>query len=356
MSRGSLRWVGAAALAAALAASRPCAAEEDVPPARFRTGAQILGFLGLDFALLALSPPPAVDPPGNVRLVEKLTLRAWSFDASAFPTNFLAHPLAGTLYYTIARSNRSGPLESLGWASLASLTWELAEYPENVSFNDLMVTPVAGASIGESLVQLSQWLDRGPPSTGRRVLSAVLFPMKLLNGAPAADEGEAGALAANLRLISAFGAHGGPQAGVRVATRLVHFPAFGEPGEGARFGFGGNVSGLSLDARAGRSGLGDLRFTAGAALATLYQRSLQAERDGWDLLASGGVAYALRERAWDGGPLDAWSSVHVPGLGIQLRRMDGPFQMTLRADLALTFVGARSFALDGGPVMPVETL
>jgi len=56
-------------------------------------------------------------------------------------------------------------------ASLAALTWELAEFPENVSFNDLIVTPVAGASIGESLVQLSQWLDRKPGSLGRSVLS-----------------------------------------------------------------------------------------------------------------------------------------------------------------------------------------
>ena len=72
-------------------------------------------------------------PRFGEKLIDKLTLKAWSFDASAYATNFLAHPLAGTFYYTTARSNRVAPLESLGWASLASLTWELAEFPENVS-------------------------------------------------------------------------------------------------------------------------------------------------------------------------------------------------------------------------------
>src|SRR5262245_31682388 len=222
MSSKAVRSIGAAALAAALAVSRPCAAADDppAPPARLRTGAQILGFLGLDFALLTLSAAPAADPPGNVRLLDKLTLKAWSWDASAFETNFVAHPFAGTFYYTTARSNRSSPLESLAWASLASLTWEMAEYPENVSFNDLVVTPVAGASIGESLVQLSQWLDGGPRSPARSVLSAVLFPMKLLNGGPPADPFGGGALSANLRLLSGVRLHGDPELGIRLATRL----------------------------------------------------------------------------------------------------------------------------------------
>src|SRR3954467_1193242 len=237
MSRTGGRLFSAAVLSAALAVSWPCAAAEPDPPQRLRTGLQILGFLGVDFALLYLTPPPGGDPPGNVRLIDKLTLKAWSFDASAFETNFLAHPFAGTFFYTIARSNRSGPLESLGWAALSSLTWELAEFPENVSFNDLIVTPVAGASIGESMVQLSQWLDRKPRSTGRSVLAGVLFPMKLINGGPAPVESESGALAADLRLIAGSTLGRGPELGGRLATRLVHFPGFGEAGEGSQFGF-----------------------------------------------------------------------------------------------------------------------
>ena len=133
MLHGAGRSLGAAALTAGLAISRPCAAADSDAPRRIRTGAEILAFLALDFGLLYVSTAPVADPPGNVRVIDKLTLKAWSFDASSFATNFLAHPLAGSLFYTTARSNRSGPLESLGWASLASLTWEMAEFRENVS-------------------------------------------------------------------------------------------------------------------------------------------------------------------------------------------------------------------------------
>src|SRR5205085_12601998 len=159
---------------------------------------------------------------------------------------------------------------------------------------------------------LSQWLDRRPRSTAGGVLAALLFPMKLLNGGPPANDGEGGALAADLRLVSGARLGGGGQLGVRFATRLVHFQGFGEPGEGAQVGFHGNVSALSVDARAARSGLTDMRFTAGAALATVYQRWIRAEGQGWDLLASAGVTYEMRQHAWDAGPMDSWSSVHVP--------------------------------------------
>src|SRR3954469_21756460 len=121
-------FLGAGILVAALFVSSPCAAADSDPPDRVRAGAQILGFLAVDWALLYAGPGPEADPPGNVPFVDKLTFKAWSFDASAYLTNFGAHPLAGTFYYTTARSNRLGPFESLGWAMVSSLTWEMAEF------------------------------------------------------------------------------------------------------------------------------------------------------------------------------------------------------------------------------------
>jgi hypothetical protein len=351
------RFLGAAVLAAALVLSRPsAAADSDDAPQRLRTAAQIGAFLGFDFALLYLGPGPKADPPGNVRLVDKLTFKAWSFDASEFLTNFGAHPLAGTFYYTTARSNRSGPLESLAWGSLSALTWELIEFPENVSFNDLVMTPIGGASLGEAMVQHSLWLDRRPTPL-RRFLSGVLFPMKLLNGGPLPDATDTGGFAADVRLVSGGKLGGNPTLGLRFGSRLVHFPGYGEPGRGGQFGRPGNVSTLGLDIRAGSAGLADLRGGASAALLTFYRRSIDVEGNGWDLLANAGIAYDFREHTWDRGPLDTWSTVHVPGLGLELRRLQGELRASLRADVALTFGGARSFALDGTPgALPIDTL
>ncbi len=349
-------FVCAAALAATIAPTRPCRAQELDPLRPVRTGGEIAGFLALDFGLLFVTPPPAGDPPGNVKLIDKLTLKAWSFDASSFETNFSAHPFAGTFYYTTARSNRYGALASLGWASAAALAWELAEFPENVSFNDLVVTPVAGTSIGESLVQLSQWIGRKRGSNS--VLSTLLFPMKALNGGALAEERDDDALAADVRLVGGAKWHGGPELGVAMSTRLVHVPGFGQAGRGTRLGIGGDLTGLSLSARGGSSGGTHFRFTASAALFSMYQRDIGAGGDGWDFLATGGVAYDLRRHVWqDGRTPDAWSSVHVPHLGLQLRRLDGDLRVTVRADLGVTLCGARSLALDAAPgSVSIDTL
>jgi hypothetical protein len=348
------RWLGAAVLAAALMAPRPGAAADlvDPEPARARTGLELLGFLGLDFTLLTFTPPPKADPPGNVPLLDKLTFKAWSWDASEYATNFMAHPLAGTFYYTTARSNRIAPLESLGWASLAALTWELAEYPENVSFNDLIVTPVAGASIGESLVQLSRELGK----RGHPILSGLLFPMKLVNGTPPGDDSDDVALDMDFRAIAGARIGGPATGGVQFASRLVHFSGFGRPGDGAQFAFAGNSTALSFEARGGQSGLAHLHLHAGAAMASMYARDIDDRGDGWDLLASTGVGYDWIQHDWGKGPLDNWSSVRIPNLAVQARRVGGDVQVTLRADLAFTLVGARSFPIDGGAAVPIETL
>ncbi len=349
-----VEFLSAAVLVAAIALTRPGKAQQ-LEPQRLRTAAELLGFLSLDFGLLYVTPPPAGDPPGNVRLIDKLTFKAWSFDASAFDTNFLAHPFAGTFYYTTARSNRYGPLESLGWAAAASLAWELAEFPENVSFNDLVVTPVAGTSIGESMVQLSRWLARRTGSHGG--LSTVLFPMKAVNGGPLPESGDDDAMAAHVRLVSGATWNQGPVLGVSVATRLVHVPGFGASGQGAHFSIGGNVTGLSLESRGGKGGVSDFRFSAGAGLLSLYQRDLAGDGSGWDLLATAGVAYDLRRHVWAERPVDDWSSVHFPHVGLQFRRFAGPLRISARADLGLALAGARSFALDrAAVVLSADTL
>src|SRR4051812_6074750 len=286
MSFRRVELVGTTVLLAVLVLARPSLAQDDeaLSPRPLRTAANLGAFLALDFGLLYLTPPPGGDPPGNVSLGDKLTFKAWSFDASAFPTNFFAHPMAGTFYYTTARSNRYGPLQSLGWAAASSLAWELIEFPENVSFNDLVVTPVAGASIGESLVQLSEWLARKSGSHG--FWSSALFPMRLVNGGPRGENGDDDRMAAHVRLISGGTLHSGAELGMSLGTRLVHLQGFGASGQDTRFSIGGNVTSLSLETRGAKEGLSDLRFAAGAGMLSFYHRNLGVDGRGWDFLAS----------------------------------------------------------------------
>jgi len=65
-------------------------------------------------------------------LIDKLTLKAWSFDASAFET-LPGAPDSRDLYYTTAaRIARARSIPRVGVR--CALTWSSTEFPENVSF------------------------------------------------------------------------------------------------------------------------------------------------------------------------------------------------------------------------------
>ncbi len=75
--------------------------------------------------------------------------------------NYVAHPIAGAATYTLARSNGRSPLESFGYSfAMSTFFWEygfeaLIEPP---SYQDLIITPIIGAVLGESAHRLEQMI------------------------------------------------------------------------------------------------------------------------------------------------------------------------------------------------------
>ncbi|HEV8551496.1 MAG TPA: DUF3943 domain-containing protein, partial [Polyangiaceae bacterium] len=113
---------------------------------------------------------------------QKLTCQACALDQNFFDTNFVTHPLAGTLYYIAARGNRLNVLESFGYAFAMSTFWEfIGEFRERVSVNDMIVTPLAGLAIGESTTELGAFFDRGCPTVANSVLGTLFGPSKSLH-------------------------------------------------------------------------------------------------------------------------------------------------------------------------------
>jgi len=113
------------------------------------------------------------------------TMREVVFDNDLFSTNGLAHPIAGSLYYQIARGNGLSPLASLVAAFFTSTAWEyIAEWDEKPSTNDLIFTPAGGAVIGEATYRLGRMFAAGSPGMGN-CLGALLFsPVATLNETP----------------------------------------------------------------------------------------------------------------------------------------------------------------------------
>jgi hypothetical protein len=331
-------------------------------PHRLRAATEIGTWLVLDWSLMLFTPPPAADPPGDVSVWKKLSLQGVRYDVSAFPTNFVLHPLAGTLYYGAARSNGLGAFESFGWAVASSTVWELAEYPEVFSINDEVVTPVAGAALGECFFQLASWLDRGPRGLGKTALGWVLAPVKKLDDALDGATLERGAPDGALEVRQALttgvtrGAKGfRPELRLGLGTRLVRDPDYGKPGHALHADLDGGVTELAVDVAAAQGGLSDFRLAAQAWFATLYQRALAAgpggRVSGVDLLLGLGPGYELRLHDWDRAraqPLDALSVVHVPGALAELRVFSGAAELRARVEVAASFGGTRSLALDRG--------
>jgi hypothetical protein len=113
-----------------------------------------------------------------------ITGEAIRFDDNAFSVNTYLHPSSGVVLYLIARGNRLGPVASFLVVTVASTIWEfVAEYREVASINDLIVTPMAGATFGEPLIRTSALLRAGGTAAGpvNSTVAAILDPIGALN-------------------------------------------------------------------------------------------------------------------------------------------------------------------------------
>jgi hypothetical protein len=332
--------------------------------------ARAAGWIGLYLGLQMASYLSTSRPPGLIYGTvytpwDKLAHGAVSYDSNAFRTNFAAHPAMGATLYQMARGSREPAWLASLYAAAGSTTWELIEFHEKASINDLIVTPLAGIALGEPLFQMAAHLDRSPPSTTRTVLAWLSAPWKkvndLIDGATPARGWPADTLEARLSLGGGAAWTGeGPRGEARLAGgwRLWRDADHGAPGHGTQAWLDGQASGLSAALAAGSQGVTDARLQSSALLAALYTRSIDPDGRGGDLVAGVGPGFELRGHAWtEAGPFDLAGLVEIPRGALEGRWLGGPVRLTLRADLALVFGGSRSFALDGDPgAAPHDTL
>jgi hypothetical protein len=102
------------------------------------------------------------------------TLEAWRFDDNFFNTNGWRHTAQGGMGYLFARSNGFTSLESYVVSLAQSGAWEIiGEYKEEISVNDLVMTPRSGFVVGEASWQLGVFLLRSESTWVNEVLGNV---------------------------------------------------------------------------------------------------------------------------------------------------------------------------------------
>ncbi len=109
---------------------------------------------------------------------DKFSSRGFRFDDNHRRYNFYAHPLIGSIYYRIGRTNGLNKAESFLTAFVASALWEfIAELPEVSSINDQFQTAFAGAAIGEVSFQLSNFYRTGEGTVFNKILAEIFDPV-----------------------------------------------------------------------------------------------------------------------------------------------------------------------------------
>lgn len=121
--------------------------------------------------------------------------KPYRFDDNSLAINHLGHALLPGYETALFRSNGMSFSQSFALQFSASAVWEfVVEARETVSLNDVLVTPVAGATISETLYQYSQFFRRSKPNGFNRVAGIIFTgPMAFnywVNGEKRTPSGE----------------------------------------------------------------------------------------------------------------------------------------------------------------------
>ena len=297
---------------------------------------------------------------------DKLLHGAWAFDANQARTNYGGHPLAGAFYYLVARGNRLGVLASSFAAVASSTLWEITEYHEQGSINDMVVTPVGGISIGEPLAQLSAFLEQRDAGGADRAFAWVFQPFKkahdLWDGAAVARRPEAlawhglsiGARAGSVLRAGAWS----PEGGLALSSSLVRGLGYGAAGSGSATFADANATSIAGYVLAAHDGLTSARLESDVGLAGVYARDIGEGGAGHDVMVSVGMGYEVTMRNHDPAVApDWWSLVRVPGVEVAWRSLGGAVPLLASVRGALTFGGIHSLVLAASPrVVPPADL
>lgn len=105
------------------------------------------------------------------------------WDDDDWQLNYIGHPIAGSFYYNSLRSQNASVFHSFLFATAQSFIWEyfIEATAEKPSTQDLIVTPIAGAILGESVHRLTINMRRNGFNFFEKVFILVFNPMFVIN-------------------------------------------------------------------------------------------------------------------------------------------------------------------------------
>lgn len=299
----------------------------------------------------------------NVR-ARFITLEAWYLDDNAYETNAWRHPVQGGVNYLFARSNGFSALESYAVSLTQSAVWELfGEYREDVSVNDIVVTPRAGSVLGETAWQLGLFFLRGERRWPYQVLGNVATGGKgLLDwyDGKRSTPPRVGALGLPTDVVHRFEASvaggrwvvGGEGKGMlrtAVSTELILIPGFDRPGNARRIYAAPAYSELRVEATRADDTMTDFRLAARVGITSWHRKRLHDGR-GYNLLFGIGSAYEYGQHVGADrttrSTRDQIAMAHVGGGNLDLTLHHGDLKVRAVADGYGNMALVRNYAID----------
>jgi hypothetical protein len=290
-----------------------------------------------------------------------LTTDEVAFDGDHFNTNSVGHPFDGTVYYQIARGNGLGPAASFLSSLLASTFWEyFVEIPENPSLNDLILTPTAGAIIGEATYRLGRYFAQSGPGTGRCAGALLFAPVATLNEGPLCRPRQR--VLPRARLGFAVGINRAffngrtvrDELAIKLGSEVVSNRSYQRPGDGSVAVTPGQWTSLYGDARLGPGRIDGAWFHATSVWGGRYDRHYLAVGDETDVSAGGpargwgtmiGLGSAFDYRLRDLPQVhDRIGSLGLAGPMFELsRRGDVTLRLSLSIQYAFAIIGSMAY-------------
>ena len=287
------------------------------------------------------------------------------FDGDHFNTNAAGHPIGGAGYYQIARGNGLGPGAAFITSALASTFWEyFVELPEHPSINDLIMTPVGGAVIGEATYRLGRYLAVSGSGSVRCAAAFVFAPVAMINDRLHCRRRDEVLPSARLELSLGFNRVAFDSGMTRnevalgFGSDIVTKRVYQRAGEGGVAVGPGQWAGFNADLLLGENNLEGAWFNARTVWAGRYQRHYRSMTDetdlpevggppqGWGWLLGMGSSFDYRLRDL---PTvhDRIASVGLLGPAFELSARNGAImRATFNLQYAFALVGSMAYRAD----------
>lgn len=311
-------------------------------------------------------------------VVDKLRLRAASFDTNLNSTNHLLHPSAGAFTYGLARDNGLSVPAAFALTGASSIVWELGlEWREKASYNDLVYTTFGGVVVGNFFHRLGEYVNSAPAAGNvpRLVASWLFGAPRHFHAALDHEERPAGVGIDDLGWSSAF-AHrfrvgyeiaalsndaGGAGAMHRIALsgELAAMPGMLHAGTFSRRFGDANFTSLAVKVGFGSRATDDEADISGiVTLAGEYAQSFTDDDrgglHGHATMIGFGPGWRFQTSEWLG-RRDQLSMIHLLGPHVTTWLADGPLRARVDGAAHADFASIRSLAYEIYPNPSDET-